>query len=145
MQTGIGVRRRPRRKTESRGPDEEEPIDDYRRKGRESTSWRSRERESERERRKRKEERKKNGEGARRREEVSDPHGNRIKTLGKRNFSCGKGAGGRGGSVVRLIRRVWKSAKEIQERRTASWRFPPQLATTTCHASRSISTNCAAG
>lgn len=25
------------------------------------------------------------------REEVGDPHGNRIKTLGKRNFSCGKG------------------------------------------------------
>lgn len=28
------------------------------------------------------------------REEVGDPHGNRIKTLGKRNFSCGKGCWG---------------------------------------------------
>lgn len=66
------------------------------------------------------------------RRKVSDPHGNRIKTLDKRNFSSGKGGAQKRVegevSLVRLIRRVWKSAKEIRERRTSSWRFPLRLA-----------------
>lgn len=70
------------------------------------------------------------------RDRVTDPYGNRIETLGKRNFSSGASSG--------------RSARlEIRQRNSgtpyaAPWRFPPRLATT-CRASRSISANCGAG
>lgn len=49
------------------------------------------------------------------REEVGDPHGNRIKTLGKRNFSCGKGCW-RGWGRVRARGSADSARLEIRQR-----------------------------
>lgn len=127
-------------------PDLEKPTEDYPRKGRENGQARRTKKDHRRETTTMK-----NREGGRRREEVSDPHGNRIKTLGKRNFSCGKGPEG---GVQRGRRgRAWfgsfgafgnppkKSRNGI--RRVVASRG--ETATTTCHASRSISAYCTAG